>query len=843
MTPKSGPLHELVEPLQTFLQTFTQELTEQQFIPAFRDELRRLVTATDNLQHAEESLQQIARGVDRLREVFAPAGTQLLEGVKNLETVMRSNANDLRDRSGEVLKDLLSTHDQLEAALRNEAGVLQEQTSASREALARTVADVEGRLQTLTTTIESLCRKLEIDASTLVTAPRGGDAASAPQAAVQHVPVTVNLPDELRDLLARTETTIQTELQRQRTEMLSVLKQTVTQGDKQIQHFDRAVEEALSSVGPRVREELDQALEQIRGQIQSSWASAPRVTEGNGESAAGTPQVSPEAVAGSLASAERRILSELSALRKSQKTEQSAAEKAVKELTKEYSEAARRQIAQVAENSQQLGEALAALHTFSNDLQRDERGAREQLASLRAAMESLSSAQGEHDQRHRQEMHEALETLRGQAQTLSQKAEEDRQMLTQLAAAMGRAEQAATTATERAHSESRLLREKIDSSLKDLAERMQRDTASETTRVQDTLRQLAQAWQGELAALREDITRVTAQASEALADNLKQMQTQIADAARGQQSGNRDLHGELGRMATALDDKVGNLQTATESFTEEMQNHVKAVANEVAKQRASQEQSLAVLREAIRANYDDNAARLKEVIEGGYDQFVKQIGTIPASLDRYAHLIQSLHQGDQLALQAIASDSKNLLGLSTEKFETILADGAAMKKFYPLLDRKLEKHSQEIEGVRKAQSKQDKELTELKEGVENSQEKGEKASQHIKTEVHKLQEQMQERFTSTQEALGQTQLGLEALKEQDLPAFRREFATLLSTKFDLMETSVREKQDTLRSELFQRLERERRTNNRIYLLLGLLAVLAVTVQVSTYVLSHFQVHP
>src|SRR5512142_1796840 len=132
MTPKSGPPSELLEPLQAFLQTFTQELTEQQFVPAFREELRRLVAAIENLQQSEESLQQIARGVDRLREVFAPAGTRMLENVKDLESLMRTNANDLRDRSSQVIKDLLSTHDQLEAALRNEAGLIQEQTSASR---------------------------------------------------------------------------------------------------------------------------------------------------------------------------------------------------------------------------------------------------------------------------------------------------------------------------------------------------------------------------------------------------------------------------------------------------------------------------------------------------------------------------------------------------------------------------------------------------------------------------------------------------------------------------------------------------------------------------------------
>ncbi len=842
MTPKTGPLHELVEPLQSFLQSFTQELTEQQFIPAFRDELRRLVSAIDNLQHSEESLQQIARGVDRLREVFAPAGTRLLEGVKDLETVMQSNANDLRDRSGQVMKDLLATHDQLETALRNEAGVLQEQTSASREALARTVADVEGRLQSLTATIESLCRKMETEVADLVTAPRTAEA--APQTIVQAGPVTVTLPEELQDLLRRTEATVQSELQRQRSELLSVFKQNAVQSDERVQQLDRIVEQALSSVGPRVHEEMDQALEQLREQLQTFVPASPPVSEASSPAAKpGVAPVAHEEISGSLAASEKRILNELSALRKTLKSEQASAEKAIKDLAKEYDEAARRQIADVNEHSQQLTESLAALHNFAGVMRHDEQATREQLTALRAAMDALSNTAREQDQRQIQGTQETAELLRTQSQQLAQRAEEERQVLTQLGAAMGRAEQAATTATERAHSESRMLREKIDTALKDLAERMQRDTASETGRVQDTLRQLAQAWQAELASLRDDITRISAGTSETLADQLAKIHAQITDAQRTEQTSSRDLHTELGRVATALDDKVTNLQTATESFTEEMQTHVKAVANEVAKQRASQEQALAVLKEAIRANYDENAARLKEVIEGGYDTFTKQIATVPQALERYTHLIQSLYQGEQLALQAISSDTKNILGLTTEKFEQLVTDGTAIKKFFPLLDRKMEKHSQEIEAVRKAQSKQDKELGELKQGIGQAQDAADKQVQHVKKDIQSLQHDSETRFTATQGGISQAQASLEALKEQDLPAFRREFATLLSTKFDLMETSVRERQEALRGEILQRLEHERQRNGRVYLLLGLLATLAVAVQVSVYFLNHIRVQP
>ena len=840
MTPKPGPLHELVEPLQSFLQTFTQELTEQQFIPAFRDELRRLVAAIDNLQQSEDTLQQIARGVDRLREVFAPAGTRLLEGVKDLETVMRSNATDLRDKSGQVLKDLLSTHDQLEAALRNEAGLLQEQTSASRESLGRTIEEVEGRLQGLTSTIETLCRRMETEAAALVSAPRAvGGSVPATHASAPSVPVTVHLPEELSELLARTEHTVQTELTRQRTELLSALQQSVTNQEERIEKLDRSLEQAISTVGPRVQEELDQALERIRGQMQSLVSSVPRPAETQSDAKkSSVTHVSPDVITGPLAATENRILNELGALRKAQRGDQAAAEKAFKALAHEYEDAVRKQSTRVNEEVRQVSEALATMQRLAEALQKEERASREQVVAMRGAMESIAKTQSEQDQRRAAEAHENVEALRTQAQALTQKAEEDRHILTQLTAAMSRVEQAATTATDRAHSESRMLREKIDASLKDLAERMQRDTASETERIQDTLRKLAQAWQGELAALREDVNRTTGEAQESLAAHLKQLQAQIVDAQKADQAASRDLHAELGRVASSLDDRVGNLQSATESFTQEMQSHVKAVAGEVAKSRASQEQSLAVLKEAIRANYDENAARLKEVIDGGYDAFVKQIGTIPVALDRYSHLIQSLHQSDQLALQAISSDTKNLLGLATEKFDTMLADSAAMKKVYPLLDRKLEKHINELDAVRKAQSKQDKELAELLQSLTHVQEKQQSGSKVVKEDLQSFQRATEARFETTGKSLTEIKDEIKTVQEEDLPTFRREFATLLSTKFDLMENSVRDRQDALRCEIVHRMEQEKRHNSRVYLLLGLLAVLAVSVQISLYFLNH-----
>ena len=168
MTPaKPGMQQELIEPLREFLQTFTQELTEQQFIPAFRDELRRLLTAFERIQESGDTLQQIATGVDRLREVFTPSGTRVLEGVKELEALMRNNADGLKVQAEEVLTDLLKTHNELEVALREEAGVLRDQTAIGRDALTRTATEIEERLSALTKQIDGLCRKTESEVAQL----------------------------------------------------------------------------------------------------------------------------------------------------------------------------------------------------------------------------------------------------------------------------------------------------------------------------------------------------------------------------------------------------------------------------------------------------------------------------------------------------------------------------------------------------------------------------------------------------------------------------------------------------------------------------------------------------
>ena len=186
----------------------------------------------------------------------------------------------------------------------------------------------------------------------------------------------------------------------------------------------------------------------------------------------------------------------------------------------------------------------------------------------------------------------------------------------------------------------------------------------------------------------------------------------------------------------------------------------------------------------------------------------------------------SLNQGNQLALQSISSDTKNLLTMSNDKFEALVTDTSAIKKFFPLLDKKVERHTVELDHVRKGQARHDKDLTDLKAGQVQAKEKRDGQTREVKEDIRGLHRETTERFRITDESLNSVRSELKALQQEDLPAFRREFATLLTTKVDLRGVPVGERQEALRTEIFYRMDGEKRTNTRVYFLLGLLPLLA-----------------
>jgi hypothetical protein len=830
MSTKQTTHLELVEPLQSFLENLTQELTEQKFVPAMRDELKRLLTALESLQQSEDSLQQIARGVERLREVFAPAGTRLLEGVKDLESVMRANADQLRERAGGVLNNLLETHGQIETALRSEAGLLQEQTAASREALARTVAEVESRLTGLSSHVDTLCRKLDQEASALMaSAPVSPD--SAPRAPQTVAAPGAEAPAELRELIARSERTIVEVLETYRSGITAALKQGRSDDQERLTRLDQRISDALSTVGPRMQEELETAVARLRDQIQTLILAevetrAVRSAATSEPSALAAPAAD---IGAALTASETRILREIAALQKSPKSEISG-ERILKELAQGFEDVARKYASQADEDRQAVQESVTTLQRMMTQSRESEHQIRDELSVANVNLDSLVKS-------HREFQHGVEENLRGtlsrldaQSKILDQKTEEDRRLLADLAAAMSRAEQAATTATELALSDSRTHRERIDAALKDLRERIDRGQTSDSERVQDTLRRVAEAWTEALETLRDFIQKTISSRTDAITSRLEGLETRLAES--GQTSGNtqRDVQTEIRRLSAMMDERIAALNGMSQASTSGIEGDVKAMSEDVAAVRTKQEQTLTTLRDVIRTNYDENAARLKEIIESAADSFIKQTAIVPQALDRYAHLIQSLHQGDQLALQGIASDTQNVLALSTEKFDMILADNAAMKKFFPLLDKKLEKQVTELEMVRKSQTREDKEFSEIKGTIVLNREWQEEQNKDLKGEIQRTRTASDEGFEGFRSDMAQLKSALRAVTEENLPAVRRELNALLASKFEFIENTLRDRQDALRKEIMDHLSTGRNAHMKTHWILAGAVGLSILLQ-------------
>ncbi len=848
MTPKHAPHQEVIEPLRQFLETLTQELTEHKFIPAFRDELRTLISALENLQHSEESLQQISRGVDRLRELFAPASTRLHEGVKELEGLMKTHVGDLKERSGEILKSVAQTHEQLEASLRTEGELIREQSGKSREAMGRVGAEMESRFTHLTSQLESLFRKFENEADALKNSLPQVIEVQPPalQAAPQvSSPVAVTLGDDVREALRKTESVVLEELRRYRKESDKKAEQRNGAHAENWDKIHQLIQESLASVGPKLQDELEAHIAMLRDQMQilitaqadARTTAAIQNAASSGDTQPAVPSISPELVTAALHASENRIVQEFAQTKKAITGELSGAKKVLSELEKNFSEAAARQTERIASESEQIRESLRNLDRMLGEGRDNERGARDGMNAIAANVHGLHDSLREQTTLWISKTDQISKHLDQGNQALTGKIEEDRGRFTQITDALQRTEQAATAATDSAVSEGRVQREKIEAGLRDLREQMERKLSDNGGLVTRTLQEVSESWTSNLEQLRIHVEHVLRENVDHITRRMASVEGVLVDRDKSRESFEHDMVSELRRGTSIFDEKFDGLKSSTAAFSTAVESHVKAVAGEVAALRARQDQQLSVLREAIRANYDENAARLKEVIDAGTDHFLKQAVSIPQALERYSHLIQSLHQGDQIALQAIASDARNLLAMSGEKFEILQAETGGMKKLLPLLDRKLEKHTTDIDLVRKAQTVHDRGIEELGLTINGVRDTTERRVAELRASVTEFEQRTLTQFNSTRETAEQIASELRSLQSESLPAFKRELTSQLATKFDFMETTTSEREQALRNEIMQRFELNRKQSNKIYLLIGLLCTLGLSLQFCFHVLS------
>jgi hypothetical protein len=612
------------------------------------------------------------------------------------------------------------------------------------------------------------------------------------------------------------------------------LTRETSERSESISQLDRALNDAVGGVGTRVRDELDHAVTRLRDQIQAlisaqveTRAHSASASSG-GETAGGG--VAPEALIAAVSASEYRIVQELDSARKQQAGDSSGLQRVLQELERNLGDAARKNVERIGEQSDLVLDCVSNLETLLREAREGERLARERVTQSSASVDGTLSQQREQLQGLQDKVGQMVRGVESDSHKLGDKIQEDRQQFTNLFAALGRAEQAATSAAELAATDSRVLRDKIEGGLRDVREQIEKALHADFQKTEDTLAAISEVWLQTLESLREFIHETVTKRAEEIVMRCSSLEAKQGDGDRSRESFQSDIRSELSRSSARFDEQLHALRDSSTAFTSSMESHVKVVSSEVSALRSKQEQSLAVLREAIRANYDDNAARLKDVIDAAADQLVKQVGTIPQALDRYVHLIQSLNQSEQIALQAISSDTKNILSMATEKFDTLVTDTAAVKKFYPILDKKFEKQLAEFESLRKAHAQTDQDLEDVQKTLVSTQKDLEATRRDIKDSMGTIEQQTTTNFASSQAAIQAVQDSVKGIVADDLPGFRRELTNVIGTKFEFMESTQNERQTALRAELVGRLDGEKKSNGRVHILLGLLVVLSIVLQ-------------
>ena len=835
---KPTPGAELVEPLRQFLESFTQELTEQQFIPAFRGELGKLAEGLDNIQQSGETLQQIARGVDRLRDVFAPAGTRMLEGVKEIEEQMRAGGEQMRARADEVLTQLSSTHRELEQALRAEAGLLNDQSSTSREALQRISGEIDEQLKTFSSKLDALCRRAEDEISQLsqITA-RAADAqitAPSPESVPAPAqPVYAQNPEELMQLLSRTESTVAEELARHSSELREFLASNTRDHGDRLQKIDKTIEEALKTVAPKVQAELDTALARLRDQMDAmvrvEREMATQQKDSREPQPAAPAVVDTSSFVQALGAAENRMMREFDEMRKSGANELTEIQQGLASFALDLAEVTEKQTERVEREQQNVKDLLLKLERMGKErtsvlanLTKQSGDSKQQFENLRAHNSQLAS-------QITQQIDLTSESLKSQSERLNTLGESEEARFSQLKSLIARTEEQAAKLVEQQNNENRAARERIEAGLNDLRSRWDGKFEFLAQKSEEITGKLTGEFQENISSLKDEVEGSLSLLGEALRADMARFDTLIREFSKHHESTTRELNSEVSRAANLIDEKLSGFESKheeNERFTRAVEGHVKVVASEVSALRSKQQEQLEVLKEAVRANYDDNAARLKEVIESAYDRFLEQIRAIPQTLERYSKFIETMNQSNQLALQGIAGNTENLLTLTQELRE----DNDAQKKFYPLLNKSLEKHGQVLEAVRRSQTEHDKNFSQVSKHAAETREEFSKFLIDLKGELRRVEGAEQTKLSELSQMHNTTYSELEKLQKNDLPAFRKEVMQLVQSKFEFIENTQAERVAALRAELSSRLDAQHKIGKRSATMIACLIALGVFVQ-------------
>lgn len=843
MTPaKPTPGAELVEPLRQFLETFTQELTEQQFIPAFRGELGKLAEGLDNIQQSGETLQQIAKGVDRLREVFAPAGTRMLEGVKEIELQMRAGGDQMRARAEEVLGQLAATHKELDQALRTEAGLLGEQTSTSRETLNRISGEIDEQLRGFSSKLDNLCRKAEQEINQLSqlsarAIEQQTTPSSAPSETAQVQTVAFTGTAELAELMSRTETTVTEELSRHTQQLRELLSSNTRDHNDRLARIDKTIDDALRAVAPKVQSELDAALARLRDQMDAivrlereGIQQQREQQQQHEEHAQPAPAVDPSVFVSALSGIENRVLREFDELRKSSVNELSEIQKSLSDFALDLADITEKQTERVQNEQQSVKELLVRLERLSKERSTTLANITKQVGENKQQFDQLITQSAQSTNQVVQHFSASLEQINSQSTQLHQLADSADAWFSKLTTLLGHTEEQVGRLLDQHNNESRVTRERIEAGVVELRGRYDGRFDQLLQRSEEIASKLGTDFHGHLETLRHEVDNSMQQMGEVLKSDLQRYDTLLRDQNKQQEATTHGLTAEVSRAANLIDEKLSGFESKREEnerFTRAIESHVKVVATEVSALRSKQQETLEVLKEAIRANYDDNATRLKEVIDGAYDQFLEQIRTVPQALDRYAKFVETMHQSNQLALQGISGDTSNILTVAQE----IKSEAETQKKFFPLLNKMMEKHSQMLEAVRRSQSDHDKNFAQVSKTGKDTHDDLAKSLTDVKGELRRIEGAEQAKLTELTQMHMTTYSELENLQRNDLPAFRREVIQLVQSKFEFIENTQAERQSAMRAEMMGRLEAQEQASKQHFKKLFMLVAGAALLQI------------
>ncbi len=783
--------HELLEPLRAFLESLTDDLTQEKFLPAFREEIAEVRQSFESLSQSQETLEQISRGVDRLRDVFAPAGTRLLSGVKDFEQLLSQNVEQLQDYAGEILESLRKTHEELENSLRGEVESVQKSAAASREALRETTENVEQQLATLRNVVH-------------VESEGESSGSEERNAALQEF-----LEAARRNFDEKSES-LHTVLQ----EGLTSLSEN---NDERLGRFSEVLREVARSIGPKVREEIEAALEPLSTLFQAVDSDEKKKGGAKGRGAAS--QESGEASADA-----KSLVAKLAEFQQRNR-------EGLSELQRVLTTAVEQLLDETVTHEKKSRESLASISSSLAGLEKRLEGIRKTGEKPAAVLQSLSEVI----------LEQKKESAAGQADFFEKTKQQIADSQRTVSDVLGQIQSENTANAER-----------VEAALQEIQGSLSENLEAEQAEIEKLFQHFSGEWEAKLSGKLDDVTGKIANLTEEFQGHLEKFSTNLTGEAQAQQERVEALEISIGEISGSLDElrrfsgewkekwtgNIGEMNGEFERLHEEFRNrfeelssnHVDLRSEEqeraqelhqelqhlsgsLEKIHAAQKSCPGTLKNAIDRSYKETQEKLQKVIDGGYDRFLKQISTIPQSLERYASLLESLHQSDKLALDTISADCKTILKVANNEFLELESKHEALKKIFPLLERKLERQFHSIGDIQQNTETLDDTLQTVKKNLQEAQNSLTDLLNDQKDQTAELADRTARNLSDVASSLEELRSDIKKLRENTLVVIQRELTDFVTSKFEFMEKALVDHHTAIKTEYaaqFEQYNRERR---------------------------------